>query len=80
MMSSFQDTTFDQACRVLYEITQAAIIEWLRRNGTFSMAPIKRRKTWRRWLKDQALWLLPVAVGAGIGVGVVLCWLLAVLR
>src|SRR6266508_4503306 len=34
MMSSFQDPTFDQACRVLYQITQAAIIEWLRQRGT----------------------------------------------
>jgi hypothetical protein len=79
MMSSFQDPTFDQACRDLYEITKAAIIEWLRRNGIFTMAPLERRKTWRRWLKDHALWVLPVAAGVGIGVGIVLGWLLRIL-
>jgi hypothetical protein len=78
MMSSFQDPTFDQACRLLYEITQAAIIEWLRRNGIFTMAPLERRKTWRHWLKEHILWVLPVAAGVGIGVGIVLAWLLTI--
>lgn len=48
MMSSFQDPTFDQACRVLYQIAQAAIIEWLRQYGTFTMLPLKRRRSWHR--------------------------------
>ena len=52
MMSSFQDPTFDQACRVLHQITQAAIIEWLRQCGTFTMLPLKRRRSWRRWIKE----------------------------
>ncbi len=43
LMSSFQDPTFDQACRELYQITQAAIIEWIRRRGVFSMPPIKHQ-------------------------------------
>ena len=75
MMSSFQDPTFDQACRVLYQIVQAAIIEWLRQCGTFTMLPLKRRRSWRRWVKDHAFWVLPV----GIGVGMVLGWLLSIL-
>src|SRR5262249_13859683 len=29
MMSSFRDPTFDQASRILSQVTQAAIIEWL---------------------------------------------------
>lgn len=37
MMSSFQDPTFDRAYRVLYDIAQAAIIEWLRKRGAFTM-------------------------------------------
>ena len=39
MMSSFQDPTFDQAYSLLYQIAQAAIIEWLRQCGTFTNAP-----------------------------------------
>src|SRR5712692_1301845 len=76
MMSSFQDPTFDQACRVLYQIAQAAIIEWLRQCGTFAMLPLKRRRSWRRWVKDHALSVLPILGGLGIAVGMVLGWLL----
>jgi hypothetical protein len=76
MMSSFQDPTFDQACRVLYQIAQAAIIEWLRQCGTFTMLPLKRRRSLRRWVKDHTLSVLPVLVGAGLAVGMVLGWLL----
>jgi hypothetical protein len=34
MMSNFRDPTFDAACRELFKMTKAAIIEWLRRGGT----------------------------------------------
>jgi hypothetical protein len=74
MMSSFQDPTFDQASRELYQIAQAAIIEWLRQRGTFTMLPLKRRKSWRRWVKDKALLILPILAGVGIGVGIILGW------
>lgn len=79
IMSSFQDPTFDQACRVLYQIAQAAIIGWLRQCGTFTMQPLKRRRTWRRWVKDHAISLLAVLGSVGIAVGVVLGWLLSML-
>jgi len=72
IMSSYQDPTFDQARRSLARITQEAIIEWLRRRGVFTMAPIEHRKSLRRWVREQALVLLPI-VGAA---GVVLGWLL----
>ena len=72
VMSSYQDPTFDQARRALGRITQEAIIEWLRRRGVFTMSPIKRRKSLRRLVREQALVLLPI-VGAA---GVVLGWLL----
>lgn len=42
---SYQDPTFDQARRALAPIAQESIIEWLRRQGKFTMPPIKRRKT-----------------------------------
>jgi hypothetical protein len=37
IMSSYHDPTFEQARRALAPIAQAAIIEWLRRRGTFTM-------------------------------------------
>jgi hypothetical protein len=44
IMSSYQDPTFDQMRRELARITQAAIIEWLRRGGVFTMPPLRRSK------------------------------------
>jgi len=39
IMSSYYDPTFDEARRALEPITREAIVEWLRRRGTFTMAP-----------------------------------------
>lgn len=72
MLSSFRDPSFDQACRVLWQIAQAAIIEWLRKHGTFTLPPLRRRRSQRSWIKKHALWILPVLTGVGIGVGIVL--------
>lgn len=76
MMSSFQDPTFDQARRVLGQITPAAIVEWLRRGGTFTMPPLKRNRTFRRWVKDHVLFVLSVLAVSGVAVGLVLGWFL----
>jgi len=40
------------------------------------MLPLKRRRSWRRWIKEHALSVLPVLVGFGIAVGMILGWLL----
>lgn len=74
IMSSFQDPTFDQASRELYRIAQAAMIEWLRQRGTFTMLPLKHRRSLRRWVKENALLILPLLTGVGIGVGIILGW------
>ena len=76
MMSSFEDPTFGMAGRELWQITQATIIEWLRRGGTFTMPPRKRRKSWRRWVKKHAMPLLLAFTTLGIVVGLVLGWLI----
>lgn len=52
-------------------IGNAAIIEWLRRGGEFTMPPIQRRKSWRRQAKDAVFFLVPAAALIGFGVGVV---------
>ncbi len=75
MMSSFQDPTFDQACRVLRQITQAAIIEWLRQNGNFTMLQLTRPRSWQRSVKEHVFLLLPLLAGIGIGVGIILGWI-----
>lgn len=79
MMSSYQDPTFDQTQRELWEITQAAIIEWLTRGGNFTM-PVKTRKTsLRRWLKDHFVTVLVVTTSACLVAGMGLGWILRVL-
>lgn len=45
MLSSFEDPTFDHASRVLAQVSQAAIIEWLTRSGVFTMPSLKKAKT-----------------------------------
>lgn len=69
MISSYRDPTFDQARRALAPITQETIIEWLRRRGVFTMAPIERKKTLRRWIKEHALLILPVLTALGVVLG-----------
>jgi len=75
VMSTYQDLTFDQACRELAPITQATIIEWLRRAGTFTMPRLQRRRTLRRWVKEHFLAALLVLTTVGLAAG----WLLRML-
>jgi hypothetical protein len=72
IMSSYHDPTFDEARRALAPITQAAIIEWLRRRGTFTMPPIRRKMNLRRWVKEHPLVILPSVLALGVVSG----WLL----
>jgi len=77
MMSNYQDPTFDLARRELASMTQAAIIEWLRLGGIFTMPILKRRKNLGRWIKEHSLTILPVLTSIGIALGVVSGWMLA---
>jgi hypothetical protein len=73
MWSSFRDPSFDQARRELTRITQAAVIEWLRRGGAVTLLPLNQPSSIvRKWLRQRSLALLPVALAVGIGLG----WLL----
>jgi hypothetical protein len=78
-MASYWDPTFDQAHRELWNIAQAAIIEWLQRGGTFTMPPLTPRRSWRRWVKDHAFPLLAVLASVGLIAGIALGWLLRML-
>lgn len=75
MISNFRDPTFDEATRELFEITRAAIIEWLCRGGVFAMPTRNRKRTWRRWVREHALVILAFAMAAGLYLG----WLLRML-
>jgi len=80
MMSSYQDPTFDEALRELWQIAQAGIVEWLSRGGSFSM-PVKSRKpSIRRWLKNYFLTVLVVMAAACLVAGTALGWVFRDLR
>jgi hypothetical protein len=42
LVPHFYDPTFDEARRELFDVTNAAIIEWLRRDGTFTLPMVVR--------------------------------------
>jgi hypothetical protein len=75
-MSSYQDPTFRQACDELAKITPAALIEWLRRGGRFTMPVRPRRKTWRHRVKENFLAVLGIAASAAFVAGLIAGWLL----
>jgi hypothetical protein len=70
--SSYYDPTFNQAREELALIAQAAIVEWLRRRGTFEMSPLRRKSSIRRWLREHTVIILAVTMIVGITVGLIL--------
>lgn len=76
MTSSFEDPTFYQSHRDLHAIAQATIIEWLRRSGNFRMPLLKKRKTFKRLVKEHALALIPTMTVLAAIAGFSLHWYL----
>lgn len=75
VMPNFGDPTFDAASRELFKTTKAAIIEWLRRGGELEMPTRNRKRTWRRWVREHALKIVPLTMAVGLCLG----WLLRML-
>jgi len=73
-LSSYHDPTFREAHREMFQVTSAAIIEWLKRRGTFQMRTPRNRRTFRRWLRDNIVIAFSVIFGFGVAIG----WLLRV--
>ncbi len=71
-LSSYRDPSFWEAHSEMFLVTPKAIIEWLRRQGTFQMPALKNRRTLRRWLRDNIF----VTWGAIFGLGLAIGWLL----
>ena len=68
-MSSYIDPTFREMHREMFRVTQAAIIEWLKRRGMFVMPPFNRRKTIQRLIRENVFVVLAVIFGIGLTVG-----------
>ena len=71
-LSSYHDPTFREAHAEMFHVTPAAIIEWLKRRGTFQMPTLRDRRTFRRWLRDSII----VAFGVIFALGLAIGWLL----
>jgi hypothetical protein len=72
LMFGYRDRTFDETHRELAMVTQAAIVEWLRRAGVVTLPPRERRRSLRRTIRRNVVPGL-----SGVAVGIVLGWLLA---
>jgi hypothetical protein len=69
-MVDYRDPTFDEARRELFRITNAAIIEWLRRDGNLMLSPLRRTpKTLRNLVRQNAVPLLVIALMTGAVIG-----------
>jgi hypothetical protein len=75
-LSSYRDPSFREAHREMFKVTSEAIIEWLKRGGTFEMPTSKDQRAFRRWLKDNVAIAFCIIFAAGLGVGLAICRLL----
>jgi hypothetical protein len=73
-MRTYDDPSFREALWAMARVTPDAIIEWLKRRGTFQMPPVKNRRTFRRWLRDNVMGVCGVMLAFGLATG----WLLGV--
>jgi hypothetical protein len=75
-MRTYEDPSFRDAHRGMADVTPAVIIEWLKRRGTVNLPNIKKRRTIRRWARDN----LVIAFGLVFAVGLLIGWFLRVFR
>jgi hypothetical protein len=54
-LSSYHDPSFREAHGEMFKTTPAAIIEWLKRRGTFQMPTPRNRRTFLRSLRDNII-------------------------
>lgn len=68
-LSSYHDPTFREAHSEMVRVAPEAIIEWLKRRGTFLMPTPRSRRTFRRWLRDNIIVTSGVIFGFGLAIG-----------
>jgi hypothetical protein len=73
-MRTYQDPSFLEAHRIMAKVTPDAIVEWLKRRGTFKMPSVAKPLTLRRWVRNNLAVTLGLVFLAGVGLG----WLLGV--
>jgi hypothetical protein len=74
-LASYRDPTFREVHREMFQVTSAAIVEWLKRRGAFQMPTRNDRRTLLRWLRDNVIVAFVVVFGLGLAIG----WLLRAL-
>jgi hypothetical protein len=73
-MRTYEDPSFLEAHRKMAQVAPAAIVEWLKRHGTFMMPPVAKPRTLRRSLRNN----LAVTLGLVFVAGLLFGWLLRV--
>jgi hypothetical protein len=73
-MQTYRDPSFLETHRTMAQVTPAAIVEWLKRRGTFPMPRVVKPWTLRRWLRHN----FAVTLGLVFVTGLLFGWLLRV--
>jgi hypothetical protein len=68
-MRTYEDPTFRAVHREMARITPAAIVEWLKRGGSLTLPIVERRRTVRRWARDNLAITTGLAFGFGLLIG-----------
>jgi hypothetical protein len=69
---TYRDPSFQEAHGTMARVTPAAIVEWLKRRGTFKMPPVTKSWTLRRWLRNNLAITLSLVFMAGLILGLLL--------
>jgi hypothetical protein len=74
-MQTYHDPSFLEAHRTMAKVTPAAIVEWLKCRGTFTMPSVAKPWNLRRWVRNN----LALTLGLIFVAGLVLGWSLRAL-
>jgi hypothetical protein len=71
-MRTYEDPSFREAHQEMARVTPAAIVEWLKRRGSFTLPSVRKRRSLRQWVRDNVAVLCALVFAMGVLVG----WLL----
>jgi hypothetical protein len=74
-MQTYEDPSFRDAHRTMAKVTPEALVEWLKRGGKYTIPPVVKPWSLRRWIRNNIAVTFGVVFVAGLALG----WLLHLL-
>ncbi len=71
-MRTYEDPSFRDAHREMAKVTPASLVEWLKKRGVFTMPNVRRQRSLRRWVRDNVVITLSLAVSVSLLIGLLL--------